>query len=186
MSIWQVVETEFRCDHPLDKRELRYRLDSLNRPQYLMQCTVCGQKATQALKKAHLPNLQFIPSFDEALAEGYQAQKQARYQQLVDEENQRHASKQTDWFIEYNRYLQSPEWREKRRKVLARDKYLCQACLESKATQVHHKSYDHVFHEPLFELVAVCEDCHNSLTELDTQRRNNNGVANVTTRITLS
>jgi hypothetical protein len=49
------------------------------------------------------------------------------------------------------------------RKVLARAHGLCEGCGERTATQVHHLSYKRVFDEMLFDLVAVCDACHDKL-----------------------
>ncbi len=77
-------------------------------------------------------------------------------------------SKKERWFKEkYIPYLKSKEWKAKRLLVLKRDNYLCQACLKSKATEVHHLTYKHVFNEPCFELVSICNPCHKLITELD-------------------
>jgi hypothetical protein len=67
-------------------------------------------------------------------------------------------NKQT--YKSYKEYLQSCEWKEKREIVLIRDKYLCQSCMLAKATIVHHKNYDNIFNEPLFDLISVCDKCH--------------------------
>jgi 5-methylcytosine-specific restriction endonuclease McrA len=91
-------------------------------------------------------------------------------QQQVEREEQRQRDN-ADWWARYNRYLNSPEWQAKRQKVLERDKHVCQACLSARATQVHHITYDHVFHEPLFDLRAICRPCHERLTRLDRERR---------------
>lgn len=68
-------------------------------------------------------------------------------------------------------YLRSPEWRAKRDAVLRRDGYMCQACLQNQAVQVHHKTYRHWGNEPLFDLVAVCEICHDEITKMDREYR---------------
>jgi 5-methylcytosine-specific restriction endonuclease McrA len=67
----------------------------------------------------------------------------------------------------YKRYMNSPGWKHKRLQTLKRDGYLCQACLKATATEVHHKSYLHFSHEPLFDLVSVCGPCHAFLTKYD-------------------
>lgn len=67
----------------------------------------------------------------------------------------------------YKDYLRSPEWRRKRKLVLKRDLYICQACLVNSATEVHHITYEHVFNEFLFELVSVCRHCHENISSLD-------------------
>ena len=77
-----------------------------------------------------------------------------------------------EWYRKHNDYLRSPEWKERRMKVLRRDGYMCQACLQNPATQVHHLSYDHWGHEPLFELTSICKPCHDKITEMDHNRRN--------------
>jgi len=67
----------------------------------------------------------------------------------------------------YHAYLKTKDWFSKRIKVLKRDNFICQACLENKATQVHHLTYDRVFNEPLFDLVSVCDPCHNSIHNIE-------------------
>lgn len=68
------------------------------------------------------------------------------------------------WQQRYEIYINSPRWKEKRVKVLERDNYLCQSCLEQEATEVHHTNYTNAGCEPLFELVSVCNACHLTLT----------------------
>ena len=60
----------------------------------------------------------------------------------------------------YNEYLKSDEWYRIRKIVLERDKFICQGCLKNRATDVHHKNYDNLFNEVLFDLVSVCRTCH--------------------------
>ena len=79
-----------------------------------------------------------------------------------------------DWLRQYSQYLQSPEWRAKRDLVLKRDNYVCQACLNALATQVHHKSYEFVDlagSEPAFDLVAICTPCHDKVEQMKKDRR---------------
>lgn len=65
-----------------------------------------------------------------------------------------------------NVYLQSPEWKLKRKLVLERDNYICQACRVNGATDVHHITYGMIGNEPLFNLISVCRNCHNAITEM--------------------
>jgi 5-methylcytosine-specific restriction endonuclease McrA len=76
-----------------------------------------------------------------------------------------------EWWAQYTRYLQTPGWAAKRAAVLERDRGRCQACWASGATQIHHLTYEHVFNELLFELVAVCKHCHDRITEEARARR---------------
>lgn len=67
------------------------------------------------------------------------------------------------WFAVYHRYMQSPEWRSIRERVLVRDKEVCQGCLEEKAFEAHHLTYVNIGEEFLFELVAIGPRCQRRL-----------------------
>lgn len=75
-----------------------------------------------------------------------------------------------EWWARYNVYLASPAWRARRAKVMRRAGGTCEACLERPATEVHHLSYAHVFNEPCYELRALCNPCHESITEMDRRK----------------
>ena len=61
----------------------------------------------------------------------------------------------------YEKYLKSPAWKVKRDAVIKRDGGQC-VC-GAHATEVHHKTYDNIGKEPLSDLVALCEECHERL-----------------------
>jgi hypothetical protein len=73
---------------------------------------------------------------------------------------EKYSEEKKEWEKWYQTYLQSTEWKEKREKVLLRAQGICEGCRENKATVVHHLNYKHVGDELLFELVALCEECH--------------------------
>jgi len=75
------------------------------------------------------------------------------------------------WWDKYQIYLSSKRWEVKRQKILERDKYLCQSCLELGATEVHHLSYDRVGCELSQDLVSLCSDCHNAITTMSRAKR---------------
>ena len=60
--------------------------------------------------------------------------------------------------LDYKNYLQSPAWKVKRDAVIQRDGGQC-VC-GAQATQVHHKTYKNIGKEPLSDLVALCQECH--------------------------
>lgn len=60
---------------------------------------------------------------------------------------------------DYKEYLNSPEWKEKRRRILKRDNYKCGIC-NKEAVDVHHLTYAHFKNEYDFELIALCRTCH--------------------------
>ena len=59
----------------------------------------------------------------------------------------------------YKTYLTSTEWQEKRKVVLERDKH-CQCCDSTDDLIAHHLTYEHIFDEPLEDLIALCKKCH--------------------------
>lgn len=73
---------------------------------------------------------------------------------------ERERDRRAAFFAKYDEYLRSAAWRDLRSQVMLRAKATCEGCLRSAATQVHHLTYEHVFAEFAFELVAVCDDCH--------------------------
>lgn len=69
----------------------------------------------------------------------------------------------TAWSDLYRDYLRSQEWALKRAKVMRRAGYRCEGCGDNPAAEVHHLTYANVTREFLFELVALCADCHERL-----------------------
>lgn len=62
--------------------------------------------------------------------------------------------------MEYKHYLKSDKWQQKRLLVLMRDKFRCALCGSKKSLQVHHRTYEHIFNEPLSDLITLCRKCH--------------------------
>lgn len=66
--------------------------------------------------------------------------------------------------IEYLKYLISDKWKKKRDEKLWKQP-LCEHCRKefgknTKATQVHHISYETLGKEKLSDLISVCNYCH--------------------------
>lgn len=70
------------------------------------------------------------------------------------------AERDEAWWAAYHEYMESTAWWTKRRRVLERDRHLCQGCLEDVANHVHHMTYDRLFNELLCDLVSLCPACH--------------------------
>lgn len=124
--------------------------------QYVYQCVVCGRSMNQPIAHAIIERDyadQVMPEFDESLEESY-------VKRVIEESEGRARDKRAAFFERYNAYLRSPEWAEKRRRVLARCKRVCEGCGAAPATEVHHLTYEHVCAELLFELVGLCKSCH--------------------------
>lgn len=62
-------------------------------------------------------------------------------------------------FKNYEEYLTSEMWNFKRKDFLKLRKYKCAIC-GGRATQVHHKTYEHICNEPAKDLLALCPACH--------------------------
>jgi 5-methylcytosine-specific restriction endonuclease McrA len=68
-----------------------------------------------------------------------------------------------EWWKAYEVHLQSPKWKALRKKVIERANGICEGCGRNKATQAHHLTYERVGDEMLFDLVAVCDECHSKV-----------------------
>lgn len=60
----------------------------------------------------------------------------------------------------YQEYLASREWALKREAVRERSGNLCERCLRRPQQAVHHKTYANKYNEPLEDLQAICNPCH--------------------------
>jgi hypothetical protein len=146
------VQAMLDCDHP--KTVIVWNFSRGGHRQLRKQCAVCG-----ALVGPVLPASEAPPGTPQANAAAF-AEADARWKlkdQLIAEKR---SADDAQWWVDYNRYLTTPEWREKRRRVLDRAGGLCEGCGGSKATQVHHTTYAHTGDEFLWELRAVCCECH--------------------------
>lgn len=151
----------YECSH--SKTEIRKRLDSMKRPVLLPQCLICGGLAGPAVKRSAVLHLDAIPVWDEAMEEKGKIAARRVYETRREELDQERLRVKAEMREKYAAYLLTPEWKNRRRRVLERDGYTCKACGVERATQVHHKTYDHIFNEPLWDLESVCDACHRNL-----------------------
>jgi len=151
------------CLH--QQSEMRLRTLSNNATAIHMQCIICGEPTSPAIKKASITPEQLLalPPFDNQLRENYREMERQQYRVERGKQEEQWNSESPARKAEYAAYLNSPEWHERRRLVLLRDEYLCQGCLRSAANQVHHLTYAHRGNEFLFELISVCEPCHSRI-----------------------
>ena len=70
---------------------------------------------------------------------------------------------------EYKKYLDSPEWKKLSMAILNRDKWKCVKCGVRRRykgvetyLQVHHLTYENIFHEKLEDLTTLCKSCHDA------------------------
>lgn len=152
------------CEHTVSG--LRRRVVKGGAIQYVRQCQRCGNATGQALSrtKATEENDGTEPqAFDEGLSTSFEKETEEGTKKITGDYDSRADFQRAEFFKWYDKYLSGEAWSEKRKKVFSRSKNLCEGCLQGSATEVHHITYDHIGDELLFELVAVCDECHKRL-----------------------
>jgi 5-methylcytosine-specific restriction endonuclease McrA len=95
-----------------------------------------------------------------ALRDQKREERWAQARQRYNEWEQEQAQKDGEWWDQYNEHLASEKWQALRQLVFKRDQGICQGCYAAAATQVHHLTYKNVGDEFLWELIAICDECH--------------------------
>jgi hypothetical protein len=62
--------------------------------------------------------------------------------------------------MNYNEYLQSAYWKERRYAALERAEFKCELCGEIDSLDVHHKTYDRLGNEDPGDLIVMCKGHH--------------------------
>lgn len=150
------VASCWACDHPTT--ELRSKRISTGGLRYKLQCLVCGAGAGDWIKHEKVTGTP--PEWDEDIEQRWAVAARARFAAQRAAQGEAEAVKAAQRREVYRRYLESPEWLERRRLVLLRDRMVCQGCHKARAVEVHHLTYDHIGRELLFELVSLCAACH--------------------------
>lgn len=65
-----------------------------------------------------------------------------------------------EYFKLWAEYKASRKWAKKKIAVAQRSGGMCERCRKNAAKEVHHKSYDKKFDEPLEDLEHLCRHCH--------------------------
>lgn len=150
---YAAIEAKYACQH--EHRELRLRTIAGGRQAYYRQCVRCGHAGMAIGKRAASAELQGFEAsaFDGDLEHKWRARKHAEYVTTYD-------GIAPELRAEYEAYLASPEWAEKRTSVLRKADWICQCCEHFKATEVHHITYARIGREANSDLMAVCSFCH--------------------------
>lgn len=159
----EIAPVDTPCDH--SRRELRQRLNKGGAVQYIEQCLRCGESV--GLFRKHTPDLVGTPAWNEQLEEEFYAARKRDRDAIIQKHVRIQRGRSEGFWREYNLYLKSEDWRRKSAKVLRRANGQCEGCGAKAASQAHHLTYKNVFAEFLFELVAVCDDCHKRLHAVD-------------------
>ena len=147
--------------------EIRYREASNSNKMYTRQCLDCGKIVRPEngmwIKQSEISNIENIKPIDDDLAKNISTTDAELRDSLRLRLREAEKSLKLE---EYYEYLKSPEWKEKRQLVMDRAGYICEGCLQSRANNVHHKTYANIYNEFLFELVALCRQCHESIHDI--------------------
>lgn len=153
------------CQHP--KTATRLKFDVGGHKRYYVQCLSCGNY--RRIKAAELKRPDMATLVDEdAKAQYYEARrerKEAELSKVYDKYTRIAEARREIDYKKYEAYLLSPEWKRRRELVLKRANYMCEGCGIKTAVQVHHLTYVRLYNEMLFDLVAVCLDCHKRIHE---------------------
>lgn len=62
--------------------------------------------------------------------------------------------------FDYELYLRSDAWRERREHALHLAVHRCQVCNSPHDLVVHHRTYDRIGCEDVADLTVLCSECH--------------------------
>jgi hypothetical protein len=118
------------------------------------QCIDCGHILTNSLK--HALATPDTPEISREEATRSQQDYLDRTAQLHQEWERRNTQRRAD----YDAYMRSDAWAIRREQVITRAGGICEGCREAEAVQAHHLTYRNFRNEFLWELVAICRNCH--------------------------
>jgi hypothetical protein len=133
------------------------------------QCGDCGRIVGRWVKLERVPNWQNLPEWDHDLEPRWEMSERKRMteyrewrvqQDGVAAFGRQQEQRPDNFWDKYSEYLRSPEWASKRALVFQRANGMCEGCGIREATQAHHLTYARVGREMLFDLVAICDACH--------------------------
>lgn len=168
MTVAAAVEIPNHLKCPCSRTEIRRRTLRSGVVIFALQCLSCGRQI-RAVKKDS-PEVQALTDarpFDETLQAAWDERVRAFYQNRRLVEQVQREQERADWWERYTAYLKTTEWRVKRQAVMTRANNWCEGCAMRPAVQVHHLSYAHMGNEFLFELVAVCLECHTRIHQAE-------------------
>lgn len=134
-------------------------------------CTHCGERVGTALSQKNKSWLETLPWQSPELSNTYTNRRDAERSVILLDLAKRQYAERGRFTKSYTEYLASDAWKSKRALVMNRCGSKCEGCGAANATDIHHLTYRHLFNEFLFELIGLCRDCHNRITEEDRKAR---------------
>lgn len=161
---YAVAITEFHqteCRHPATV-PMRVRIAG-GSVQVRNCCTGCGERIGTPLSQKERAWVDSLSWQSDELAGTYKQRRYEELQVVLLALARRQYAENGRFTASYRAYLQSPEWRARREKVMKRCGGFCEGCGDNSAVHVHHRTYRHFGNEFLFELLGLCRDCHERL-----------------------
>jgi hypothetical protein len=154
------------CEHP--GTVIVRRINAAGAPFFSRYCPHCGVKWSAMIARAAAEREGIAPDLTEQemeqRADAYLAQREEHFSRIIGGAAERALEKRLQSAVEYSEryqdYLRSPQWKRKTAAIMERAGGKCEGCLSCDAEEVHHTTYEHVFNEFAFELLALCSPCH--------------------------
>lgn len=135
------------------------------------QCFNCGFLLHNNYKRNYINNYESLDYVNQTMRNYYfkcqndlYIKKQIEYKKIYkikcvfEDYAFKHFNRSYNYY--HNVYLKSAEWKHKRDLLMEFYKNKCQKC-DSKASDIHHLTYDNIFKEKFKDLIPLCRDCHN-------------------------
>ena len=128
------------------------------------ECRKCQRTFGNAIALNSVPDIKKVPMHNEAktaeFLDSVKRQLDQTFARSRESWDARIEQANDEWWELYNDYLSSPAWSAIRSKVIERAHNRCEGCRAAGIEHVHHLTYDRVGWELLFDLVALCRNCH--------------------------
>jgi hypothetical protein len=136
-----------------------------------LQCKDCGHygkygykvpSKAQLIEKGFSPDPASLPPFDDVafMCASEELSNQKRDEIMAKRLEVLIESADNDNDHSQDPYYKTEEWHAKRRLVIERAGGLCEGCGKNEAVQAHHLHYRTFKREFLWDLKAVCRECH--------------------------
>ena len=166
-SPWRQAWDESACDHEGMVTLTVFTASNATR-HYRHQCSRCGDNLGAVKKIDVSPRLEpSLPAFDQGLRDRWMEAVRSREQEIREGARREDKEEFDAWYK--GDYLRSAAWQAMRRKIFARAKGVCEGCGERGPAEVHHLTYKHVGREFMWELAAVCRECHERIHDAQTE-----------------
>ena len=147
------------CKHSDSGKQLRVGYPN-GRTKLRRRCSVCfmpfgAQLPDSAEQGSSFTTFDAVKEHEENIRLGYELLQTERETAKADEDER--------WRADYEAHLLSPKWQKLRGLVMNRCGGICEGCMSSRATDVHHRTYANMGDELLFQLVGVCRPCHDKI-----------------------